>query len=193
MGQWIYFKFKRPASVMINADIAEGEEWFDLVDVKGKVIGKAPRNEVHGNPHLIHPVIHLHVFNKQGHLYLQKRALSKDVQPGKWDTSVGGHIAAGEDVITALRRETREELGIDLQNYQPLYHYIMRNEYESEYIYTFRMTSNGPFKINTEEIIFGKFWRMADIEKNLGKNVFTPNFEQEFALLKKTIFVTKHK
>jgi isopentenyldiphosphate isomerase len=130
-------------------------------------------------------VVHLHVFNKNGQLYLQKRALSKEVQPGKWDTSVGGHIHSGEDVNTALRREAMEELGIKDGHFQPLYTYVMRNDFESELVYSYRMVSNGPFKINRDEIIFGKFWRINTIKNNLGKNVFTPNFEQEFALLQK--------
>jgi isopentenyldiphosphate isomerase len=184
-GQWIYFKFKKPALPTFNA--AEGEEWFDIVTEKGEVKGKAPRSVVHGNPRLLHPVVHLHVFNKKGQLYMQKRALTKDVQPGKWDTSVGGHINSGEDVKKALRREAREELGIKDGDFQPLYSYIMRNDFESELIYSFRMVSNGPFKINRDEIIFGKFWRLNDIKNNLGKNIFTPNFEQEFALLQKAL------
>ena len=118
---------------------------------------------------------------------MQKRALTKDVQPGKWDTSVGGHINSGEDVKAALRREALEELGIKDGDFQPLYSYIMRNDFESELIYSFRMVSNGPFKINRDEIIFGKFWRLNDIKNNLGKNIFTPNFEQEFALLQKAL------
>jgi isopentenyldiphosphate isomerase len=194
LGQWIYLKINKsgPKPIVADFNAANGEEWFDLVDEKGQVTGKAPRTAVHGNPELLHPVIHLHVFNKQGHLYLQKRSLNKDVQPGKWDTSVGGHISSGESVIAALKREAREELGMDVKNFQPLYQYIMRNDYESEFVYTFKTNANGPFKINTDEILFGKFWRIADIEKNLGMNIFTPNFEQEFALLKKTVYQKKH-
>jgi len=182
-GQWLFMKFKKPVIPTFQAE--EGEEWFDIVTEKGEVKGRAPRSAVHGNPQLLHPVVHLHIFNKNGQLYLQKRALTKEVQPGKWDTSVGGHIHSGEDVNTALHRETMEELGIRVADSQSLYSYVMRNEFESELVYTFRMVSNGPFKINHDEIIFGKFWRIKDIKNNLGKELFTPNFEQEFALLQK--------
>jgi isopentenyldiphosphate isomerase/intracellular septation protein A len=185
IGQWVYLKFKKP--VFPTFEAKEDEEWFDIVNEKGEVQGKAPRSAVHGNPQLLHPVVHLHVFNKKGQLYLQKRALSKDVQPGKWDTSVGGHINSGEDAQTALHRETMEELGIKLSNFQPLYNYVMRNNFESELVHTFRTVHNGPFKINRDEIIFGKFWRLNDIKNNLGKKIFTPNFEQEFALLQKAL------
>ncbi len=180
-GQFLYMKFGKRQLPQFQA--AEGEEWFDLVNEKGGVVGKAPRSAVHGNPELLHPVVHLHVFNKNGQLYLQKRSKNKDVQPGKWDTSVGGHIDSGEDVITALKREAFEELGIKNDNFTPLYRYVMRNNFESELVHTFKLTYNGPFKINRDEIDFGRFWRISEIEKNLGKDIFTPNFEQEFEML----------
>jgi isopentenyldiphosphate isomerase len=188
-GQWIYMKLKKPVLPAFQA--AEGEEWFDIVTEKGEIKGKSPRSVVHGNPQLLHPVVHLHVFNKKGQIYLQKRAMSKEVQPGKWDTSVGGHIHSGEDVNTALHREAMEELGINVENFQPLYSYVMRNDFESELVHTFRIVSNGPFKINRDEIIFGKFWRLNDIRNNLGKEIFTPNFEQEFALLQNYISLNR--
>ena len=87
-------------------------EWFPLVNEAGETIGKASRAECHSGSKLLHPVVHLHIFNRAGELYLQKRSLNKDIQPGKWDTSVGGHVDYGENVEDALLREAREELGI---------------------------------------------------------------------------------
>jgi len=78
------------------------EEWFPLVDEKGETIGKATRKECHSGSKMLHPVVHLHIFNKAGDLYLQKRSINKDIQPGKWDTAVGGHIDYGETVEDAL-------------------------------------------------------------------------------------------
>ena len=92
----------------------KNEEWFPVVNNEGKVTGKAPRSLCHdGKSFLLHPVVHLHIFNRSGKLYLQKRSMKKDTQPGKWDTSVGGHIGMGESVAEALIRETREELGLN--------------------------------------------------------------------------------
>ncbi len=182
-GQWIYVKYiKKPT---YQFDISGDEEIFDIVTPEGKVVGKAPRSKVHGNPDLLHPVVHIHVFNKNGQMYLQKRSKSKEIQPGKWDTSVGGHINSGESVESAVNREALEELGLKINQLQPLYKYVMRNEIESELVYTFKTVHNGPFKINKEEIDFGRFWKMHEIDKNIGKGIFTPNFEQEFQLLKK--------
>ncbi len=159
------------------------DEWFNIVTPEGKIIGKAPRTLCHGNPNLLHPVIHILVFNSKGELWLQKRAEDKEIQPGKWDTSVGGHIRSGESVDLALLRELEEELGIKRLPNQPLYRYVMQNEIESELVYTFKGIHNGPFKYPQTEIQDGRFWKIKDIRKNLGSGVFTPNFEHEFNLL----------
>ena len=51
------------------------------------------------------------MFNAQGDVYLQKRPEWKDIQPGKWDTAVGGHIDYGETPEEALQREVHEAIG----------------------------------------------------------------------------------
>ena len=94
----------------MNSD--KSEAIFTVVDAAGNVVGKATRGECHGGSMLLHPVVHLHVFNSRGELYLQKRPAWKDIQPGRWDTAVGGHVDYGETIAEALRREVREELGI---------------------------------------------------------------------------------
>ena len=96
------------------------EERFPLVDEAGQVIGSATRGECHNGSKLLHPVVHLHVFNSKGEVYLQKRPEWKDIQPGKWDTSVGGHLDYGETPEQALVgrfwtiAEIREAMGQNL-------------------------------------------------------------------------------
>ncbi|WP_370860808.1 NUDIX hydrolase [Parabacteroides faecis] len=159
------------------------EEWFPLVNEEGETIGKATRRECHSGSKQLHPVIHLHIFNDAGELYLQKRSMNKDIQPGKWDTAVGGHIDYGETVEEALRREVREELGITEFTPQFMTRYIFESTIEKELVNTFRTVYNGEIQPDTEELDGGRFWLMEDIKTNLGKNVFTPNFEQEFRRL----------
>ena len=79
-------------------------ELFPIIDEQGHTIGKSTRKECHNGSKLLHPVIHLQIFNKRGNLYLQKRAMNKDIQPGKWDTAVGGHVDYGESIEDALLR-----------------------------------------------------------------------------------------
>ena len=159
------------------------EEWFPLVNEMGETIGKATRKECHSGSKQLHPVIHLHIFNDAGELYLQKRSMTKDIQPGKWDTAVGGHIDYGETVEEALRREVREELGITAFTPQFITRYVFESTIEKELVNTFRTIYNGEIKPDTEELDGGRFWSLEEIKSNLGQNVFTPNFEQEFKKL----------
>lgn len=156
-------------------------EWFPLVNKDGETIGKATRKECHSGSKLLHPVVHLHIFNDKGELYLQKRSLNKDIQPGKWDTAVGGHIDFGETVETAIKRETREELGIsDAISLTFISRYLFESEIEKELVYTYYTKYNGEIKPDPSELDGGRFWTFREIEENTGKDVFTPNFENEY-------------
>ncbi|MBQ7941168.1 MAG: NUDIX domain-containing protein [Muribaculaceae bacterium] len=163
------------------------EEIFPIVDEQGTVIGSATRKECHSGSKLLHPVIHLHIINNTiDALYLQKRSTKKDIQPGKWDTAVGGHIDYGEDTITALRREIKEELGLTEEDLPDLIYnksYIFESSIERELVhryYTYVNPDIIKFVIDKNEIDEGRFWQFDEIRKNLGKGVFTPNFESEF-------------
>lgn len=119
------------------------------------------------------------VFNDEGRLLLQKRSQNKDVAPGKWDTSVGGHISPSEDLIAAAKREMEEELGIVPEDIKPVYSYIHSNHYESELVFTHSCTHNGPFSFNKEEIDEVLFWKIEDIKKAIGSGILSDNFESE--------------
>lgn len=156
-------------------------EWFDLVTEDGVHTGeKALRSDCHGNPDLLHQAVHIFVVNTQGDLFLQKRSHTKDIQPGKWDTSVGGHVDAGEEPFEAALRELREELGVEAGEPAFLYHYLWRSPVESEVIRSFRLSYDGPFQLQASELDDGRFWSLNEIESTLGKDVFTPNFEYEW-------------
>ena len=166
----------------------KNEEWFPVVDEDGKLIGKAPRSVCHdGKSMLLHPVVHLHLLNKEGKFFLQKRSKKKDIQPGKWDTSVGGHIAPGETIEDALLREVREEIG--LKNFQPQFinRYVWESTRERELVFSFITVSDFIPVIDREEIDEGKFWTIDEIRRNIRKGIFTPNFENEFGLLQQKL------
>lgn len=156
------------------------QEYFPLVNEEGKTIGKATRKECHSGSKMLHPVVHLHIFNDNGDLYLQKRSMRKDIQPGKWDTAVGGHIDYGESVEEALRREVREELGVTDFSPIKITSYIFESAIEKELVNTFRTVYNGPFNPDPEELDGGRFWAIDEILESIGKGIFTPNFENEF-------------
>ena len=159
------------------------DEMFPVVDEQGAILGAISRGEAHSGSKILHPVVHLHVFNSKGELYLQQRPEWKDIQPSKWDTACGGHVDLGENVGMALEREVREELGIEVENPEQLEPYVFESDREKELVYPHRMVYDGEIHPSESELSGGRFWTRQEILDNLGKGVFTPNFEQEYKKL----------
>lgn len=158
-------------------------ELFPIVDAEGNTIGCATRGECHDGSKLLHPVVHLHLFNSAGDIYLQQRPQWKEIQPGKWDTAVGGHVDYGESVADALLREVREEIGIT--DFTPVFLmcYRFESERERELVYVYKCVYEGEVK-PSDELDGGRFWAISEVEHAVGKGVLTPNFEQEFRMIK---------
>jgi mutator protein MutT len=156
------------------------QEKFPIVDEEGRVVGAATRGECHNGSKLLHPVVHLHVFNSQGDIYLQKRPDWKDIQPGRWDTAVGGHIDYGETPEEALRREVREELGITDFRPEFIDKYVFESQRERELVYVHRTVYEGAIQPSTEELDGGRFWTSEEVREAMGKDILTPNFESEY-------------
>ncbi len=156
------------------------EEQFPIVDEDGNILGAISRGHAHDGSKILHPVVHLHVFNSRGELYLQHRPAWKDIQPDKWDTAVGGHVDLGENVHQALLREVREELGITDFTPEDLGHYVFEGKRERELVYVHRCTYDGAISPSKDELNGGRFWTKDEIASSIGKGIFTPNFESEY-------------
>ncbi len=160
------------------------DEIFEIVDEDNRVIGTAKRSECHGNPSLIHRTAHVIVFHPDGRTLLQKRSIEKDIQPGKWDTAVGGHLMPGEDFETAARREMVEELGIPASlTLKYLFDSKIRNNIESENTRVFSTVYPGPFNFQKSEIYEVKFWTVCELRMEMGTDSFTPNLIVELEKL----------
>lgn len=163
------------------------EEFFAHIDDEGKILGRISRTQAHDGTKLLHPVIHIHIFNNERKLLLQKRSPNKEIQPGKWDTAVGGHISYGETVEKAVERETKEELGLKNLEYKYLTKYKWESDIELELVFVFLSHIDSiNFKPN-KEVEEVKFWSFDEIQKNIPEGIFTPNFVIDFNQILKKI------
>ena len=192
MFDLIYPVYPAPVLPLPSADnpgerLSLRGEVVPVVEENGLVIGQTTRQSAHSGTKLMHPVIHLHIINRDGCLYIQKRSMKKDLLPGCWDTAVGGHVDYGESLEEALYREASEELGF--RDFNPLFlkSYIWESAREKELVNVFATVGNFSLRPDNDEVTEGRYWNMSDIESDLGKGLFTPNFEQEFKSIKDTL------
>jgi isopentenyldiphosphate isomerase len=139
------------------------EEIFDVVNERDEVIGRRPRPEVH-RLGLMHRAVHVLVFNSAGQLFLQKRSMSKDRQPGLWDSSSSGHVDSGEEYDQCAIREVREEIGLKLAS-PPLRLFKLpaSAQTDQEHVWVYRCESEGPFQLHPDEIERGGWFSPAEI------------------------------
>lgn len=164
-----------------------GIEYFPVVEPTGLVVGRSPRSYCHSGAKPLHPVVHLHIIDRYSRIYLQKRPLTKRIQPGKWDTAVGGHVAYGEMLLESLFRETAEEVGLTSFNPVHLVTYEFESEVEKELVNVYAAVGSYELSPNPEELAGGRWWELKDIDENIGKGVFTPNFESEFKMIRTSL------
>lgn len=159
-------------------------EMLPLVEPGGMVYGQATREYCHSGSHVLHPVVHLHIIDHFGKLYLQKRSMTKDLLPGYWDTAVGGHVSYGETILEALYRETSEELGLTAFNPIGLGAYIWQTQRDNEYVFVHAILGHPTLHPNAEEVSEGRWWTFEELDRAMGQNVLTPNFESEFGRIR---------
>ncbi len=162
-------------------------EYFPVVEPNGLVIGRSSREYCHSGQKPLHPVVHLHIIDRYSNIYLQKRAMHKKIQPGRWDTAVGGHVSYGESIYEALFRESSEELG--LVDFNPIYleTYLFESEIEKEMVNIFAAVGSYELHPDQDEVDEGRWWPVEEIDANLGKGIFTPNFESEYQMIRSSL------
>lgn len=139
------------------------EEIFDVVNERDEVIGRAPRSEVHARG-LLHRAVHVLVYNGRGEVFLQKRSMKKDRQPGVWDSSASGHLDSGEDYDACAVREVGEEIGLSLtRTPERLFKLDACEETDAEFVWIYRCESEGPFTLHPEEIDEGDWFTTAEV------------------------------
>jgi isopentenyldiphosphate isomerase len=141
------------------------EEIFDVVNERDEVIGRDTRREVH-RLGLTHRAVHVLVFNGRGQVFLQKRSMRKDGEPGLWDSSASGHVDSGEDYDASAARELKEEIGLEPRSApRRLFKLAACPETHQEHTWVYRCEAEGPFELNLEELDRGDWFAPDDVTR----------------------------
>ena len=150
------------------------DELVVLVDEEDKELGVMEKSKVHGRETPLHRGLSVFIFDKNGNVIVQQRALHKKTWPGVWSNSVCGHPLPGEAYIDAARREVREELGIEVQDLRKVSDYRYRYErngvVENEICPVFMGTSTGSVKPDPSEVMDWKWMDFEDLKQVLAKD-----------------------
>src|SRR5258707_11500437 len=141
------------------------EEIFDVVNERDEVLAQKPRSEVH-RLGLMHRAAHVLVFNSRGQVFLQKRSMQKDRQPGLWDSSASGHVDSGEDYDACALRELREEIGLQLKTPpERLFKLPASDATDQEHVWVYRCHAEGPFTLHPQEIERGGWFSIEEVNR----------------------------
>lgn len=162
-------------------------EMLPVIEPSGIVCGKARRDWCHGGSKLLHPVVHLHIIDRDSNIYLQKRSAGKDLYPGYWDTAVGGHVCFGETAEEALYREASEELGLTAFNPVRLETYVWETATEKEFVFVYATVGHPELFPSAEEVEEGRWFGIHELDKSLKRGMFTPVFRHEFSRIRETL------
>ena len=154
------------------------EEKFDVLNELGEFTGEiATREECHKKG-LWHRAVYAFIID-DGKILLQKRSSNKKLWPNKWDVTVGGHVIAGEFGRQALIRETREELGIEINDEDIKYLVgstsinkqgdIINKHYNECYLIT-KHIDISDVKLQEEEISEIRYFSKDELLKRIANN-----------------------
>ena len=165
------------------------EEIFDVVNERDEVIDRKPRGEVHARG-LLHRAVHVLVFNLRGEIFLQKRSMKKDRQPGVWDSSASGHVDSGENYDETAVRELREELGLKINEpLQRLFKIDACAATDAEFVWIYRCKNEGPFQLHPDEIETGGWFAPEKVSRWVAEK--PEDFASAFVLIWKLLLTPR--
>lgn len=150
--------------------MAMQEEMFEIIDASGKVVGTEKRSIVHAKG-LLHKGVHGFVLDKTDNVFIQRRSLEKENEPGKWDASVAEHLKPGESFECAFVRGVMEELGAKAVNVERIgkrrAQFKQGEIYDEEVVEIFKSGFEGNIRLQEEEVIDGKWVDKKELLKEM--------------------------
>jgi len=155
-------------------------EYFDILKENGEYTNEiASRKECHEKGLWHKAAVVFIISNDNKRILLQKRGANKKLWPNLWDVSAGGHVSAGELGYQAVIRETKEELGIDIEKNS--LEYIgttisndtigsVINRHYNEYYIVHSDVKIEDIILQTEEVQDIKWFRVEEVLNRINNN-----------------------
>lgn len=135
------------------------DEFVDIVDPQNNVVSQSSKREAHAKG-LLHRCIIAEVISSDKKWGLVKQAGDRQ-DPGQYVSPVGGHVQAGEDEVSALKREALEELGLRDFKYkrvgQSVFKRTVNNRIENHFFIVYEIYTDALVTLNEESVAFKKF------------------------------------
>lgn len=148
------------------------EEMLDIVDDQDRVLSQAPRSHVLRDYH-IHRAVMFFVFDAEDQVLVNQRSELKELYPGYWSIAFGGHVLAGESYDDAVRREIKEETGVDAPA-RLLTSFQKRTGDERENVKVYAVVAETEPVLFPAEIAQGRFMSLAEINEMIPRFDFLP-------------------
>jgi isopentenyl-diphosphate Delta-isomerase len=149
------------------------EQQVILVNEKDEITGTAEKLEAHQKG-LLHRAFSIFIFNTQGEMLLQQRALEKYHSAGLWSNACCSHPAPGEVLEKAAVKRLKEEMGFKTA-ISRVFDFIYKTDVENglteyEFDHVFAGEYEGPFHYNRTEVMDFSYKPMHVIKETLHKN-----------------------
>ncbi|WP_086831637.1 NUDIX domain-containing protein [Streptomyces sp. NRRL B-24572] len=161
------------------------EEIVDVVDDNDRVIGQAPRGEVHARG-LTHRCVFIRVRDAEGRIFVHRRTSTKLSYPSLYDMFVGGVVGAGESYDEAALREAEEELGVSgLPRPEPVLTFLFDGGGEGKWwSAVYEVRCDLPVDPQVEEVAWHAFLTDGELEERLGTWEWVPDGLAAYELLR---------
>ena len=140
-------------------------ELLDIYDNDGNITGKKivrgdKSTKLNKNEHIALAVIFIE--NDNGEFLIQKTSKEK----GGYFSSTGGHVDSGETPLEAIKREAKEEIGINIDNDKIEEYGYLSYDMPLRFIYYVKRNVDiNDIKVQKEEVEYVKYMSIPEIEE----------------------------